>query len=127
VHEAEASHYECLPLKVGEAQGFMNHVTPSYPFGKLKACARGRTAKDLQRFFIPFRFIQNDTGSNERYLRVNAFQIRNVPQLGCLGGAKGAGIEAMFAGIPVAFVATALAFNLCLVCSHVLGNLTRGT
>jgi hypothetical protein len=29
VHEAEASHYECLPPKVGEAQRVMNHVTPS--------------------------------------------------------------------------------------------------
>jgi hypothetical protein len=28
-HEAEASHYECLPPRVGEAQGVMNHVTPS--------------------------------------------------------------------------------------------------
>jgi len=32
----------------------------------------------------------------------------------------------MFAGIPVAFLATALPFNLCLVCSQVLRNLTRG-
>jgi len=46
--------------------------------------------------------------------------------LGCFGGAKGTGIEAMFAGIPVAFLATALPFNLCLVCSEVLRNLTRG-
>ena len=33
----------------------------------------------------------------------------------------------MFAGIPIAFLATALPFNLCLVCSHVLRNLTSGT
>jgi hypothetical protein len=46
--------------------------------------------------------------------------------LGCFGRAKGTGIEAMFAGIPVAFLATALPFNLCLVCSEVLRNLTRG-
>jgi len=32
----------------------------------------------------------------------------------------------MFAGIPVAFLATALPFNLCLVYSQVLRNLTRG-
>ena len=29
----------------------------------------------------------------------------------------------MFAGIPVAFLATALPFNLCLICSHVLKDL----
>jgi hypothetical protein len=33
----------------------------------------------------------------------------------------------MFTSIPVAFLATALAFNLCLVCSHVFRNLTRWT
>jgi len=65
-------------------------------------------------------------GANEGYFRVNAFQIGNVPQLGCFGRAKGTGIEAMFVGIPVAFLATALPFNLCLVCSQVLRNLTRG-
>jgi hypothetical protein len=64
--------------------------------------------------------------ANKRHFRVNAFQIRNVPQLGCFGGAKGTGIEAMFAGIPVAFLPTALSFDLCLVCGHVLRNLTRG-
>jgi hypothetical protein len=32
----------------------------------------------------------------------------------------------MFAGIPVAFLATALPFSLCWVCSQVLRNLTRG-
>ncbi len=32
----------------------------------------------------------------------------------------------MFAGITVAFLATALPFNLCLVYSHVLRNRTRG-
>jgi hypothetical protein len=64
--------------------------------------------------------------ADERYFRVNAFQIGNVPQLGCFGGAKGTGIEAMFAGIPIAFLATALPFNLCLVCSQVLRNLTCG-
>ena len=64
--------------------------------------------------------------ANQRYFRVKAFQIGNVPQLRCLGGAKGAGIEAMFAGITVAFLATALPFNLCLVCSHVLRSLTSG-
>jgi hypothetical protein len=35
-------------------------------------------------------------------------------------------IEAMFAGIPVAFLATALPFDLWLVCSQVLGSLTCG-
>jgi len=64
--------------------------------------------------------------ANERYFGVDAFQIGNVPQLGCFGRAKGTGIEAMFTGIPVAFLATALPFNLCLVCSEVLRNLTRG-
>jgi hypothetical protein len=64
--------------------------------------------------------------ANERYFGVNAFQIRNVPQLGCFGTAKGTGIEAMFTGIPVAFLATAPPFDLCLVCGHVLRNLTRG-
>jgi hypothetical protein len=64
--------------------------------------------------------------ANERYFGVNAFQIGNVPQLGCFGGAKGTGIEAMFAGIPIAFLATALSPSLCLVCSHVLRNLTCG-
>jgi len=62
---------------------------------------------------------------NQRYFKVNAFQIGNVPQLGSFGRAKGSGIEAMFAGITVAFLATALPLNLCLVCSHVLRNLTR--
>jgi len=65
-------------------------------------------------------------GANERYFRVNAFQIGNVPQLGCFGRAKGTGIEAMFVSIPIAFLATALLFNLCLVCSQVLRNLIRG-
>ena len=32
----------------------------------------------------------------------------------------------MFAGIPVAFLATTLPFDPCLVCSHVLGNLICG-
>jgi len=65
-------------------------------------------------------------GANERYFRVNAFQVGDVPQLGCFGRAKGTGIEAMFAGIPVAFLATALLSNLCLICIHVLRNLTCG-
>jgi len=66
-------------------------------------------------------------GSNERYFRVNALLIGDGPQFACFGRAKGTGIESMFAGIPVAFLATALPFNLWLVCSHVLRNLTRGT
>jgi hypothetical protein len=33
----------------------------------------------------------------------------------------------MFAGIPVALLAAAPPLNLCLVCSHVLRNLTCGT
>jgi hypothetical protein len=64
--------------------------------------------------------------ANERYFGVDAFQIGNVPQLGCLGRAKGSGIEAMFAGIPIAFLATALLSNLCWVYSQVLGGLTYG-
>jgi hypothetical protein len=64
--------------------------------------------------------------ANERYFRVNAFQIGNVPQLGCFGRAKGTGIEAMFAGIAVAFLSTALPSNLCLVYSQVLGSLSCG-
>jgi hypothetical protein len=62
--------------------------------------------------------------ADESYFRINAFQIGDVPQLGCCGGAKGAGIEAVFTGIPVAFLATAFPFDLCFVCSHVLRNLT---
>jgi hypothetical protein len=62
--------------------------------------------------------------ANQRYFGVNAFQIGNVPQLTCFGRAKGVGKEAMLTGIPVAFLATALPFDLCLVCSHVLRNLT---
>jgi hypothetical protein len=64
--------------------------------------------------------------ANERYFGVNAFPVRNVPQMGCFGRAKGTGKEAMFTGIPVAFLATALPFDLCLVCNHVLRDLTRG-
>jgi hypothetical protein len=62
--------------------------------------------------------------ANQRYFGVSAFQIGNVPQLGCFGGAEGTGIEAMFAGIPVALLATASPFDFCLVYSHVLRNLT---
>ena len=64
--------------------------------------------------------------ANERYFRVNAFQVGNVPELACLGRAKGSGVEAMFAGIPIAFLATALPPSLCWVCSQVLRNLTCG-
>jgi hypothetical protein len=64
--------------------------------------------------------------ANQRYFGVNAFQIGNVPQLTCFGRAKGVGKEAMFAGIPIAFLATALPSNLCLICGHVLGDLTCG-
>jgi hypothetical protein len=35
-------------------------------------------------------------------------------------------IEAMFAGIPVAFLTPALPFSLCLVCSQVVRNLICG-
>ena len=65
-------------------------------------------------------------GANERYFRVNAFQIGNVPQLGCFGRAKGTGIEAMFTGIPIAFLAAALPLNLGWVYGQVLGSLTCG-
>jgi hypothetical protein len=60
-------------------------------------------------------------------LKVNSFQIDDVPHFLCLGGAEGIGIEAMFTGIPVAFLATAPPFNLCSVCSHFPGNLACGT
>ena len=40
--------------------------------------------------------------ANERYFRVGALPSGGAPQLGCLGGGKGGGIEAMLAGIPVA-------------------------
>ena len=59
-------------------------------------------------------------------MKVNSFQIDDVPHFLCLGGAEGIGIEAMFARIPVACLASAPPSNLCLVCDHVSRNLTRG-
>lgn len=44
----------------------------------------------------------------------------------CFGRAEGTGIEAMFTGIAVAFLATAPPFSLCLGCSHFLRSLTCG-
>ena len=64
--------------------------------------------------------------ANERYFRVKAFQIGNVPQLACFGRAKGAGIEAMLSGIALAFLSTALPPNRCWVYSQALGSLSCG-
>jgi len=65
--------------------------------------------------------------ANQGHFGVNSFQTGNVPQLGFLGGVKGSGVEAVFAGIPVTFLATAPPFGLCFVCGHVLKNLSCAT
>lgn len=63
--------------------------------------------------------------AEERYLRVKAFHIGDVPEPACFGGAEGSGIEAVFTGILIAFLTPALALVLCHVSSQPPGNLTR--
>jgi hypothetical protein len=63
--------------------------------------------------------------ANERYFRIDPFQIYDVPELAYFGRAKGTGIEAMLTGIPIAFLGAALPFTLSLVYSHVPGHLTQ--
>jgi len=62
--------------------------------------------------------------ANECYFRVNTFQIGDILELAYFGRAKGTGIEAVFTCISIAFLATALPFNLCWDYSQSPENLT---
>ncbi len=48
--------------------------------------------------------------ANERYFRVDAFKTDDVPKFIYFSGAEGSGIEAVFAGILVAFLSATLSF-----------------
>ena len=49
--------------------------------------------------------------ANERHFRVNTFQVDDVPELAYFVGAEGTGVEAVFAGILVAFLTARLSFQ----------------
>jgi len=49
--------------------------------------------------------------ANERHFRVNTFQVDDVPELADFVRAEGTGVEAMFAGILVAFLTARLSFE----------------